>query len=154
MIPVPSHCQQFPQEAPWSRSLGTYGERTSRVSELGKSFAAFFPAASCGASKCSAIHRCFSSGVKCMVACSARTLFASWANPNTRAPRKTTEMSRLCLTSHAVLTSWNEMFINWSLHSFIAGLKTQFGGPPLGVASQRPPKGGTPNLLRRVSMVF
>jgi hypothetical protein len=33
-------------------------------------------------------------------------------------------------------------------------LKTRFGVPPLGGAAQKPPKGGTPYLLQRVSMVF
>ena len=35
-----------------------------------------------------------------------------------------------------------------------ACLKTRFGVPPLGGAAQKPPKGGTPNLLQQVSMVF
>ena len=35
-----------------------------------------------------------------------------------------------------------------------ACLKTRFGVPPLGGAAQKPPKGGTPNLPQRVSMVF
>jgi hypothetical protein len=38
--------------------------------------------------------------------------------------------------------------------SLRACLKTRFGVPPLGGAAQKPPKGGTPNLLQRVSMVF
>jgi hypothetical protein len=35
-----------------------------------------------------------------------------------------------------------------------ACLKTRFGVPPLGGAAQKPPKGGTPNLLQPVSRVF
>ena len=33
-------------------------------------------------------------------------------------------------------------------------LQTRFGVPPLGGEAQKPPKGGTPNLLQRVSTVF
>src|ERR1017187_7878479 len=35
-----------------------------------------------------------------------------------------------------------------------ACLRTRFGVPPLGSAVRKPPKGGTPNLPRQVSMLF
>ena len=47
-----------------------------------------------------------------------------------------------------------EVKANGAKLSLRACLKTRFGVPPLGGAAQKPPKGGTPYLLQRVSMVF
>jgi hypothetical protein len=49
---------------------------------------------------------------------------------------------------------WVEAVLHPILSPLRACLKTRLGVPPLGGAATKPPKGGTPNLLQRVSMVF